>query len=461
MGLLLGIRSGSLLIICLSIVLAAGAGAVPIRPEAATPPPALALASGLQMAQLPNATVGLTSTVAPAEISIFDEYATLVTTVDTRGLPTCPPVVGERQPLDIVLIIDRSGSMDGPNISAARAAAQVFVQQIDTAQDQVGIVVFDDTAQELLPLSRDQSVLAATIGQIQTQGGTDIGLGITAGQQSVEGTGANATARRILVLLSDGGSDEAAAVAAASRAKGSGIRILTIGLGGSNNSLLQKVASSPSDFIAALDPAKLSTIYTSIAQNIQQGTVARDVTVTQSLPTWSLANLDRDALASNATVNQMGNTIVWSYPVLGPESLPLTVRFRGQLPGTPDANAGVAVRYRDCNNTLQSIQLAPGAPIRIKFRFIWWCLLPLLIPLLLLLLLLRRRTRRQIRREGERIPEVTGLPAFTKSLPAAPPAVAALDQGAAPVVGRQPALILGLGVAGASVIAQMNEVIDL
>lgn len=398
-----------------------------------------------------TATITVSSTVSPAEITIFDDYATLNTTLDFRSMSQCPAQPGERQPLDIVLVIDHSSSMnDNNNMDAARQAAQGFVKQIDTTQDQIGIVIFNQQATELLPLSQDQTTLINKIGSIQANDGTDISQGLIVGQQTLSSAKANPKARKIIILLSDGGNDQQSlnAPATAHNAKNAGIRVITIGLANSNNSLLQQVASQPSDFYPAPDAAQLTTIYTNIAQNVQAGIVARDVTIKQALPKWSTYDNDRET--------------VWTYPNVGQETLPLTVRFKGRIPhDSIDTNDGITVTYHDCTNTLQTVNLPPSAPIKIKFGFGLWCLLPFLVPLLLSLFflpLLRKKTHSRIRKEGALIPEVAMIPELAPLIQPQSPSLGALEGGTPPVVSRQPALIIGTGDAGNQVITQIDEV---
>ncbi|MFZ9585447.1 MAG: VWA domain-containing protein, partial [Pseudohongiellaceae bacterium] len=55
----------------------------------------------------------------------------------------------ERTPLDLVLVIDRSGSMQGSKLNEAKRCVMDLVARMHPA-DRVGLVQYDDTANTLL-----------------------------------------------------------------------------------------------------------------------------------------------------------------------------------------------------------------------------------------------------------------------------------------------------------------------
>src|SRR6266404_1105969 len=58
----------------------------------------------------------------------------------------------ERRPTDVVIILDRSGSMAGQKIEHARAAVLELLRQLD-AQDRFALVTYSDNAAVTIPLS--------------------------------------------------------------------------------------------------------------------------------------------------------------------------------------------------------------------------------------------------------------------------------------------------------------------
>ena len=77
--------------------------------------------------------------------------------------------------LAIVIVIDRSGSMDGLKIEMAKDAAKAVVDMLGP-QDAIGVVAFDTQPQTVVRLqpATNRARIRADIGRIATGGGTDI-----------------------------------------------------------------------------------------------------------------------------------------------------------------------------------------------------------------------------------------------------------------------------------------------
>ena len=65
-------------------------------------------------------------------------------------VPPPTPTTTSRPPLNLALVIDRSGSMDGTPLSQARKAARFLAGELSPA-DRLAIVVFDHEAKLLVP----------------------------------------------------------------------------------------------------------------------------------------------------------------------------------------------------------------------------------------------------------------------------------------------------------------------
>lgn len=155
--------------------------------------------------------------------------------------PVGPPAaIPEPRPLELVLVLDRSSSMDGrPMATARRAAAEaVLALRIDAV---AGFVAFSDRADHIrqpVP-STGFPDLAAYISSVNASGGTDIGAALQAASSVI-----TSDPRYIhhVILLSDGESDPGPALAAASAVAARGATISVISLG-SHSPLMAQIAA--------------------------------------------------------------------------------------------------------------------------------------------------------------------------------------------------------------------------
>jgi RHS repeat-associated protein len=193
---------------------------------------------------------------------------------DVTVTADCP---GSLQHLDVVLVLDRSGSMSGQALADAKTAAKTFVDFMLLAEgDQVGLVSFESTARLDSPLTSDAAAVKAAIDALVSSGGTNIANGITAAHQELISARHNPASTPVMIVLSDGGAT--APTTAANAAKAAGIRLITVGIGSANESVLRPIASSDSDYHQAPTSADLANVYASIA-----GAVCRTVNHPPSL----------------------------------------------------------------------------------------------------------------------------------------------------------------------------------
>ena len=107
---------------------------------------------------------------------------------------------------DLVLVLDRSGSMSGDKIAAVRQATRELVSRM-TATDRVALVTYSDgisVESNLVPVTREnRSLLHTAVSRITSGGGTNLGAGLQAGIRLITAAGETGNVKK-LILISDG-----------------------------------------------------------------------------------------------------------------------------------------------------------------------------------------------------------------------------------------------------------------
>ncbi len=315
----------------------------------------LIVAVGVGRSATAQGTDSVGSSVSASSSTIVVNESDVEVTIALHGDSSNCPVSSAPRPVDAVLVIDVSDSMnDLGKIDAARNAAIGFVNtmKISRAQnsDQVGVVVFNGSAQQLSPLSRDKAALQQLLRGISADDGTSIAAGLRQGTDTVtDPQRQNTNAVRAIVLLTDGQDDQDSVIAAANQAKSAGARLVVIGLGTDvNAALLRSIASSPSDYYEAPGPADLPRIYTVVAKAIQPTTAGRDIVLKfQINPAFQpVTGSDAPPFAS-----VQGNTISWTAArVDNGETRQFTFRLRASQPvGSASIGSIVESNYLFCD----------------------------------------------------------------------------------------------------------------
>jgi Ca-activated chloride channel family protein len=153
-----------------------------------------------------------------------------------------------RAPVNLAIVIDRSGSMQGEKLMRAKEAAKAAVNRLHP-DDIVSVVAYDDTVRVLLPATKvaDRTAVLGAIDALEIGGNTALFAGVSVGAAELRKFFDRERVNRV-VLLSDGLANVGPASPAELGALGAslkkeGISVSTIGLGlGYNEDLMVRLA---------------------------------------------------------------------------------------------------------------------------------------------------------------------------------------------------------------------------
>jgi Mg-chelatase subunit ChlD len=213
--------------------------------------------------------------------------------VFTWPQPFATKSVACSSPVDVALVIDRSGSMASLGktppqpLTDVKNAAILFVNQL-TKNDQATVISFANEASSPIDslLTSDTASIISAINNISIHAtgtqNTNIADGMLKARDELNSTRHKNNADKVMITLTDGVATrpekkgdatypETEAIAVANNSKIEDINMFTIGLGKEiNTEFLESIASTTDDFYLAPTTKELTAIYKQIATKICQ-----------------------------------------------------------------------------------------------------------------------------------------------------------------------------------------------
>ncbi|HEY9641955.1 MAG TPA: VWA domain-containing protein [Coleofasciculaceae cyanobacterium] len=279
---------------------------------------------------------------------------------------------GRTAPLNLCLILDHSGSMNGRSLETVKQAAHRIVDSLSPG-DRISIVVFDHRAKVIVPnqLIDDATRIKQEINQLQASGGTAIDEGMRLGIEELAKGKKDSISQAF--LLTDGENehgDNQRCLKLASLAATYSITLNTLGFGDRwNQDVLEKIADAGGGSLSYIQrPEEAIKEFSRLFSRIQSVGLTNAHLLLSLIPQVSLAELKPIAQVVPESIEltalyEAGQHIVRLGDLMMDSSRTVLANlYIEQLPEGSHSIAQIQVRY-DNPATGQTGLLSEGIPV--------------------------------------------------------------------------------------------------
>lgn len=183
----------------------------------------------------------------------------------------------EKPSLAMVMVIDKSGSMEGLPIALCRQAAKAAVELLGP-QDQVAVVGFDSNPQLISEMRRagEKEAIQSAIDSLEASGGTDLYPGMVMGKELLDNTTAKV---KHMICLTDGQTPDADFPGLVQSLRDGGVTISSVAMGDSAaTEVLQLIAEmGKGRYYEATDPTNVPQIFTRETMQATKSAIKEDL----------------------------------------------------------------------------------------------------------------------------------------------------------------------------------------
>lgn len=251
-----------------------------------------------------------------------------------------------RNPVDVVLLVDRSGSMDCGRMKYVKELAKSLVDRILQHTDQqeqlnrVAVVSFADTASKDVDFTNNEKEVYSAISNLSSGGSTNHKDAFEKAWQILEPKSLN---RQILVLFTDGkttvGGDSDAMT---EKIKEAGVEIFCVGL--TNDSVpLHRWASDPVDrhVIYAYEPDGLEGMF--------------EIIISGTIESGAMDIVIREEIASDFKIVSIHKPSAGCVKNIGPQSFLWTIHEAGTSEAPETVSVSFDIMHIGCGTGLRHV----------------------------------------------------------------------------------------------------------